>query len=115
LHPNFAQKPAETKRLRKKVIHNSDDSRGGILGRDKLPARGNGPSAARSVAHRKGHVMKSSTRDKIEGTAKDVKGAAKQTWGDAANDTGKRVDGTIDRVEGKIQKAAGEMKQRNGR
>jgi uncharacterized protein YjbJ (UPF0337 family) len=55
--------------------------------------------------------MKSGTRDKVEGTAKDIKGAAKQKVAKATDDPGLAVKGSIDRAEGKLQKKTGEIKR----
>ena len=78
---------------------------------------GNAAAMARSVlpSTEKEALMKSSTQDRVEGTAKDVKGAAKQQWGKATRDTGKRIEGSVDRVEGKVQKAGAEVKRQAGR
>jgi uncharacterized protein YjbJ (UPF0337 family) len=71
---------------------------------------GNAPAAARSVVG----TMKSSTHDRMEGTAKELKGAAKQQVGKATDNPGKHAEGTVDRVEGKIEKAGGAVKKQLG-
>jgi uncharacterized protein YjbJ (UPF0337 family) len=82
--------------------------------RSKWCAPGTPPPFPRSVAVypvNQGGIMKSSTQDRVEGTAKEAKGVAKQEWGKATHDTGKRIEGTLDRAEGKIQRKTGEMKR----
>lgn len=55
--------------------------------------------------------MKSSTQDKVEGTAKDVGGKIKEVAGRAVGNPRLQDEGTADRVEGKVQKKAGDVKK----
>lgn len=55
--------------------------------------------------------MKSSTRDKVEGSAKNLKGRGKEVAGRAMGDPNLRDEGTADRVEGKVQKKIGDVKK----
>jgi len=55
--------------------------------------------------------MKSSTQDKIEGTAKDVKGVVKQQVGKATGNPARHDEGTADRIEGQTQKKVGDIKK----
>lgn len=59
--------------------------------------------------------MKSSTQDKIQGTAKDAKGKIKESAGRAVGNPNLRDEGTADRMEGKVQKKAGDVKKVFGR
>lgn len=55
--------------------------------------------------------MKTSTRDKIEGTAKQIKGKIKATAGEAVGDRNLRAEGRGDQIEGKAQKKVGDIKK----
>jgi uncharacterized protein YjbJ (UPF0337 family) len=55
--------------------------------------------------------MKSSTRDRAEGTAKTIKGRAKESVGRATNNPRLLDEGTADRVEGKVQRKVGDIKK----
>ena len=55
--------------------------------------------------------MKSSTRDKAEGTANQVKGHAKEQLGKAVGDPNLRDEGRADQAAGKVQKKAGDVKK----
>lgn len=55
--------------------------------------------------------MKSSTRDKAEGTVKNLKGRGKEVAGRATGNPNLRDEGTADRVEGKVQKKVGDVKK----
>jgi len=55
--------------------------------------------------------MKSSTRDKVEGTLKDVKGKVKEAAGADARDRNLRDEGRLDQAEGKVQKKVGDVKK----
>ena len=55
--------------------------------------------------------MKSSTQDKIEGTAKQAKGNVKEVAGRVVGNPNLRDEGTADRLEGKIQKKTGDIKK----
>lgn len=55
--------------------------------------------------------MDSSTKDKIEGKAKEVKGNVKEAFGRATNDPDTEASGTADRVEGKVQDKVGDIKK----
>jgi uncharacterized protein YjbJ (UPF0337 family) len=55
--------------------------------------------------------MKSSTHDKVEGTAKIVAGRAKQTTGRVVNSDRLQGKGIVQESEGRAQKKVGEIKQ----
>ena len=55
--------------------------------------------------------MKSSTQDKIEGTACDVAGKLKETAGHATNNPALQARGQDEQVDGKIQKKVGDIKK----
>ena len=55
--------------------------------------------------------MDSSTKDKIEGKAKEIKGNVKEAVGRATNDPDTEASGTGDRVEGKVQDKVGDIKK----
>ena len=55
--------------------------------------------------------MKSSTQDKVEGTAKDMAGKVKETAGRATNNPGLQQRGQDEQVEGKVQKKVGDIKK----
>lgn len=55
--------------------------------------------------------MKSSTRDKIEGTVKQVSGAMKEHAGRATNDPDLQDRGTLERTEGRVQSKVGDIKK----
>jgi uncharacterized protein YjbJ (UPF0337 family) len=55
--------------------------------------------------------MKTSTHDKIEGTAKDLKGKAQEGTGRALGDPNLEQRGRDQQVEGKVQKKVGDIKK----
>lgn len=55
--------------------------------------------------------MDSSTKDKIEGHAKEAKGAVKEAVGRATNNPDTEASGTGDKVEGKVQDKVGDIKK----
>ena len=55
--------------------------------------------------------MKTSTQDKVEGSAKQIKGKAKEAAGAVMNDDRSRAEGRDDQVEGKVQKKVGDVKK----
>ncbi len=55
--------------------------------------------------------MKSSTRDKAEGTFHEVKGKVKETAGKLTENKELQDEGTIEKVAGKIQAKIGQFKK----
>ena len=55
--------------------------------------------------------MKTSTQDKVEGTAKDVRGKVKEAAGRAVGNPNLQDEGVADQVEGKVQKKTGDVKK----
>ena len=55
--------------------------------------------------------MKSSTKDKVEGSVKQVKGAIKEKAGQASGNADLRDRGTAEKVGGAIQKKVGDVKK----
>jgi uncharacterized protein YjbJ (UPF0337 family) len=55
--------------------------------------------------------MKSSTQDKIEGSARDVAGKIKEMAGRATNNPALQARGQDEQVDGKIQKKVGDLKK----
>lgn len=55
--------------------------------------------------------MKSSTRDKAEGSANQIKGKAKEEAGKAVGNPNLRDEGRADQAAGKVQKKAGDVKK----
>jgi uncharacterized protein YjbJ (UPF0337 family) len=55
--------------------------------------------------------MKSSTKDKVEGTAKEAMGKLKERVGEAMGDPGMRDHGTAEKVGGKVQRKVGDVKK----
>jgi uncharacterized protein YjbJ (UPF0337 family) len=55
--------------------------------------------------------MKSSTKDKVEGTAKEATGKLKEKVGEAIGDPGIRDRGTTEKAGGKVQRKVGEVKK----
>jgi uncharacterized protein YjbJ (UPF0337 family) len=56
-------------------------------------------------------AMKTSTQDKIEGTAKDLKGKVKEGAGKISNNERLQAEGRTDQIEGKVQKKVGDVKK----
>jgi uncharacterized protein YjbJ (UPF0337 family) len=59
--------------------------------------------------------MKSSTKDKIEGTVKEATGKLKEKVGEATGDPGMRDRGTAEKVGGKVQRKVGDVKKAFGK
>lgn len=55
--------------------------------------------------------MKSSTKDKAEGAAKDLKGKVKSGAGRAVGNPNLDAEGQGDRIKGKVQKKVGDVKK----
>jgi uncharacterized protein YjbJ (UPF0337 family) len=55
--------------------------------------------------------MKSSTKDKIEGTLKEATGKLKEKVGLAVDDPGMRDRGTSEKIAGKVQGKVGDVKK----
>ena len=55
--------------------------------------------------------MKSSTKDKVEGTVKEATGKLKEKVGQAMDDPGMRDRGTAEKVGGKVQRKVGDVKK----
>jgi uncharacterized protein YjbJ (UPF0337 family) len=55
--------------------------------------------------------MKSSTRDKTEGTAKNIAGSVKVASGKVLGNPRLQVGGNADQVEGRTQKKIGDIKK----
>lgn len=54
--------------------------------------------------------MKSSTKDKIEGTFHQVKGAVKEAAGKISDNPKLEVEGKVENAAGKVQEKVGEVK-----
>ena len=59
--------------------------------------------------------MKSSTRDKVEGTARQLAGSVKKSTGKVTNNPRLEAEGRVDQSAGKVQKKVGEVKKVFGR
>ena len=59
--------------------------------------------------------MKSSTKDKIKGSAREAKGKVKETAGKAVGNPNLRDRGTVEKVGGKVQRKIGEVEKVFGR
>ena len=59
----------------------------------------------------KENAMKSSIRDKMEGTGHEVKGTAKEAVGRLSNNPRLEVEGTIEKIVGKVQRKNGQVKK----
>jgi uncharacterized protein YjbJ (UPF0337 family) len=55
--------------------------------------------------------MKSSTRDKIAGTARNIAGQIKEVTGKALGNNRLTAEGKADKVEGRVGKKIGQIKQ----
>jgi uncharacterized protein YjbJ (UPF0337 family) len=55
--------------------------------------------------------MKSSSRDKAEGTFHEVKGKAKEVVGEITDNSELEAEGTGEKIAGKVQKKIGEVKK----
>jgi uncharacterized protein YjbJ (UPF0337 family) len=56
--------------------------------------------------------MKSSNRNKVEGTAKEVAGKVKQAVGKAVGNPRLQAEGAVEEVTGKVQKTVGHVQDR---
>lgn len=59
--------------------------------------------------------MKSSTKDKVKGTAREAKGKVKETTGKAVGNPNLRDRGTAEKMGGKVQRKVGDVKKVFGR
>ena len=59
--------------------------------------------------------MKSSTKDKIEGTTKEATGKLKEKVGGALDDPRMHDRGTVEKVSGKVQKKVRDVKKAFGK
>jgi len=55
--------------------------------------------------------MKSSIRDKAEGTFHEVKGKVKEVVGELSDDPDLEAEGTGEKIAGKVQKKIGQVKK----
>jgi uncharacterized protein YjbJ (UPF0337 family) len=55
--------------------------------------------------------MKSSTKDKAQGTFHEVKGKVKEKVGRATNNLDLEVEGQVEEIAGKVQKKIGQVKK----
>ena len=55
--------------------------------------------------------MKSSIRDKAEGTFHEVKGKAKEVAGKLSDNPKLRAEGTVEKIAGKVQEKIGQVKK----
>jgi uncharacterized protein YjbJ (UPF0337 family) len=55
--------------------------------------------------------MKSSSRDKAEGTFHEVKGKVKEVVGEITDNSELEAEGTGEKIAGKVQKKIGEVKK----
>lgn len=55
--------------------------------------------------------MKSSIRDKAEGTFHELKGKAKEVAGKLSDNPKLQVSGTVEKIAGKVQGKIGQVKQ----
>ena len=61
--------------------------------------------------HLKENTMKSSIRDKAEGTFHEVKGKIKEVAGKLSDNPKLRVEGSVEKIAGKVQGKVGQIKQ----
>jgi uncharacterized protein YjbJ (UPF0337 family) len=57
------------------------------------------------------NTMKSSIRDKAEGTFHEAKGKVKETAGKIADDPNLEAEGTAEKIAGKVQEKVGQVKK----
>lgn len=55
--------------------------------------------------------MKSSNRDKVEGTFHEVKGAVKEVAGKLCDNPKMKLEGTVEKIAGKAQEKLGQVKK----
>jgi len=61
--------------------------------------------------HIKEDTMKSSTRDKAEGTFHEVKGKVKEVAGKLSDNPKLKAEGTVEKMAGKVQGKIGQVKK----
>ena len=66
---------------------------------------------AKSEKRTKSIGLKSSTQDRIEGTARSISGMVKEETGKALGNPGLQAEGSADQFVGNIQKKIGEIKK----
>ena len=59
--------------------------------------------------------MKSSTKDKAQGTFHEVKGKVKEKVGRATNDPDLEAEGQVEKLTGKVERKVGQVKKVLGR
>jgi uncharacterized protein YjbJ (UPF0337 family) len=59
--------------------------------------------------------MKSSTKDKAQGTFHEVKGKVKEKVGRATNNPDLEAEGQVEKLTGKVEKKVGQVKKVLGR
>ena len=59
--------------------------------------------------------MKSSTKDKAQGTFHEVKGKVKEKVGRATNNPDLEAEGQVEKLTGKVEKKVGQVKKVVGR
>jgi uncharacterized protein YjbJ (UPF0337 family) len=59
--------------------------------------------------------MKSSTKDKAQGTFHEVKGKVKEKVGQATNNPDLEAEGQVEKLTGKVEKKVGQVKKVLGR
>jgi uncharacterized protein YjbJ (UPF0337 family) len=55
--------------------------------------------------------MKSSIRDKVEGTGHELKGTVKEGVGKLSDNPRLQAEGTVEKIVGKIQRTSGQVKK----
>ena len=55
--------------------------------------------------------MKSSIRDKVEGTGHEVKGTLKEGVGKLSDNPRLQAEGTVEKILGKVQRTSGQVKK----
>jgi uncharacterized protein YjbJ (UPF0337 family) len=68
-------------------------------------------AAAEKQKPNESYFMKNSTKDKIEGTARDLKGKVKETTGRAVGNSRLRDEGVDEQIAGKVQKKVGDVEK----
>jgi uncharacterized protein YjbJ (UPF0337 family) len=88
------------------------DSEGCIIGQDPIGVvKPFAYRLASAVFAEKIIQMKSSTQDKVEGTAKDLAGSVKEVTGKAVGNERLQAAGHAEKIEGKVQRKVGEIKK----
>ncbi len=70
------------------------------------------PDDIRSFAK---NILKDSTRDKLQGLAKEAKGRVESAAGELAGNSRLKVKGAADQAAGRVQKRIAELKKGRGR